>query len=319
VLPLAAGRVGLSLSLAPYSRVNYRVIEEDSVDVPGGDRQAYRLNFEGTGGLYRFRTGLGARVAEGLRVGASADVLFGRVEYLQRTEFPGSTTLEEVQVGRITRLAGVTATVGAAYRARTGEDRSLNVGAALTLPARLSGDRTRTLGTSLDQDTLAAPSDGGATLPLGARGGLALSGPRWTFALEGLYEPWTNFESDFSWGGYDPATGADGLRDRVRVGGGVQVIPGGADRMAGYFGRTAYRLGAYTERVAAGPGGEGVTTTALTGGLSLPTLFPGARFDLGVEAGTRGATDGVLVRDRYIRGTVTLTFGERWFIRRRIG
>jgi hypothetical protein len=319
VLPIVPDRVGLSISLAPYSRVNYRVVQQDSVAVPGQGNTLYRLNFEGGGGLYRLRTGLGVRPTGRLRVGASADFIFGRIEYLQRTEFPESSTLDEVQIGRVTNLSGVTAALGAAYRIPTGTNRTVHLGAAVTLPASLSGSRVRTLGSSLDLDTLAVPSDGGATLPMGVRAGAAFSGQRWTFAAEGLYEPWTDFESDFEWGGYTPAAGVTGLNDRRRLGAGFQVIPGGGDRMAGFFRRTAYRLGAFAERAAAGPGGENVSTTAITGGLSFPTLFPGARFDLGIEAGIRGAAEGELVRDRYLRGTVTLTFGERWFIRRRIG
>jgi len=319
VLPLVPERVGISVSLTPYSRVNYRVIQEDSVAIPGQGNEAFRLNFEGGGGLYRLRTGLGVRPAPRLRVGASADLLFGHIDYLQRTEFPNSGTLQEVQIGRATNLSGITATLGAAYRAPAGAGRHLSLGATLTLPAHLSGSRVRTLGSSLDQDTLAAPADGDVTLPLSVRAGAGFTGTRWSFAAEGLYEPWSEFESDFEWGGYSPSGGATGLNDRLRVGAGMQVFPGGGDRMAGFIGRTAFRLGAYTESALAGPGGEDIRATALTGGLSLPTLFPGARFDIGVEAGVRGSTDGGLVRDQFFRGTVTLTFGERWFIRRRIG
>ncbi|HLA62935.1 MAG TPA: hypothetical protein VK610_00790 [Rhodothermales bacterium] len=287
--------------------------------MPGGDRAGYRLNYEGNGGLTRVRVGLGARPAGGLRVGAGFDVIFGRVEYLQRTEFPGRDDLSEIRLGRATQLSGFGATVGAALRTRLREGQQLHLGASLTLPAHLSGTRVRTLGTSLDADTLTVERDGDVTLPLELRGGASLAGRRWTLSVEGLYEPWSELESDFDWGGYDPTAGATGLQDRLRVGGGFQVIPGGTSRQAGYFARTAYRLGAYTERGLAGPDGETVTTTAVTGGLSLPTLFPAARLDLGIEAGTRGAAEGLLVRDRYIRGTVTLTFGERWFIRRRVG
>ena len=56
---------------------------------------------------------------------------------------------------------------------------------------------------------------------------------------------------------------------------------------------------------------------ALTGGLSVPNRLTGARFDLGFELGTRGSTEGVLVRDTFLKGTLTVNFGERWFVRRR--
>ena len=82
-------------------------------------------------------------------------------------------------------------------------------------------------------------------------------------------------------------------------------------------GRPAYRLGGYAERGLYAPGGEDVTTYALTGGLSFPNRITGSRIDLGLEVGTRGSTEGVLVRDTFVKGSLVLNFGERWFVRRR--
>jgi hypothetical protein len=106
-------------------------------------------------------------------------------------------------------------------------------------------------------------------------------------------------------------------------------LPAGADRSRAYFARTAYRLGGYydrtyfnaTELAADGTSlgvGEAITTLAVTGGLSLPAVFPTARFDLGFEVGTRGTTDRGLVRDLFIKGSATINFGERWFRERRL-
>ena len=81
--------------------------------------------------------------------------------------------------------------------------------------------------------------------------------------------------------------------------------------------RASYRIGGYAEQGLYAPAGQDVTTFALTGGVSLPNRLTGARFDLGLELGTRGSTEGVLVRDTFLKGTLTLNFGERWFIRRR--
>ena len=60
-----------------------------------------------------------------------------------------------------------------------------------------------------------------------------------------------------------------------------------------------------------------MSTYAVTGGVSVPNRLTGSRIDLGFEVGTRGSTEGVLVRDTFVKGTFTLNFGERWFVRRR--
>ena len=318
-IPILPSRLGLTLAYRPYSRVNYRAA------VPGvltteDDTTAYALNQEGGGGLQRISGGLGLRIGQALQIGASADVVFGTVEYVQRTTFE-TGTFDEVRQSRATRLRGVSGTIGAAATARSlaGEDDALTLGLAVTLPTRLSGSQTLTLGESLDRDTLATGTGGSATLPLLARGGLAYrSGARWLAAVDAAYEPWSRFESTLPVGGYNAAAGLDDLRDRLRIGGGVEIVPGGRNRNAGILARTAYRLGAYGERGLYAPDGSTVQTVALTGGLSVPNRISGARIDVGFEVGTRGATEGILVRDVFARGSLTLNFGERWFIRRRI-
>ena len=318
-VPLIPARLGLTFGYRPYSRVNYRA------SIPGQlvteeDTTAYALNQEGGGGLQRISGGLGLRLGQAVQIGASADVLFGTVEYIQRTTFD-TGAFSEVRQSRATRLSGVSGTVGALVTARAiaSEDDALSVGLTVSLPTRLTGTQTLTLGQSLDRDTLATSTDGRATLPLLARGGLSYrAGARWLAALDATYEPWSSFESTLPLGGYNAATGVDELRDRYRLGGGVEVIPAGRNRTASVLAQTAYRIGAYGERGLYAPSGETVQTLALTGGLSIPNRLSGARIDLGFEVGTRGATEGALVRDVLARGSLTLNFGERWFIRRRI-
>ena len=328
-VPLLANRLGATLAFRPFTRVDYLAVRDGVVFDPENpdDEIAYRVNFEGQGGLQQARLGLGYRISPGLAVGASVDALFGTVEYLQRTEFTNST-VAETRTATATALHGFSGTLGAVVSATQllGDDDAFSLGAALTLPTRLSGERSQTLGFSLDQDTLRTEDTGDVTVPLQAVAGLAyLPNNRWTLAADVRYEPWSNFESDFAFGGFDPdpATGFSQMRDRLRVGGGFQVLPAANNRLAPYFARTAYRLGGYYDRAyfeaGDGTGTEAITTLALTGGLSLPALIPTARFDLGFEIGTRGTTDRGLVRDLFIKGSATVNFGERWFRRRQLG
>lgn len=317
-IPLVPSRLGLVLAYRPYSRVNYRAAVRDSLLVED-EYAPFTLNQEGAGGLQQLSAGLGGKIGNVVQLGASADVLFGTQELLQRTDFDGAAYTETRQA-RVTRVRGITATLGAAVTARklAAEDDAITVGAVVQLPADLSGSRTVTLGESLDRDTLGTAVDGDLRVPLTARAGVAyLSGLRWLAALDASYEPWSAFDSTLPVGGFDPASGLDVLRDRLRVGGGVEVTPAAGDRRAGILSRTSYRLGAYAERGLYAPTGDDVTTLAVTGGLSIPNRITGARFDLGVEVGTRGSTAGVLVRDTFLKGTLTLNFGERWFVRRR--
>ena len=321
-IPLLAGRLGVAVAFRPYSRVNYRAAIEDSITVEG-DMEPYTLNQEGSGGLQQLTAGIGTRIGSAIQLGASAEYLFGTQEYLQRTQFDDAN-FAETRESRSTRLHGFTATLGAAVTARAlrAEDDALTVAASVTLPTNLSATRSTTLGESLDRDTLRTPDgalsvDGDADLPLTARGGLTYrAGSRWALTVGGLYEPWSGFESTLPLGGFDAANNVDILRDRWRVGGGFGITPAGRDLRASALRRTSYRIGGYAEQGLYSPDGQDVTTLALTGGISVPNRITGARFDLGAEVGTRGSTTGVLVRDSFLKGTLTINFGERWFIRR---
>ncbi|MDX1439201.1 MAG: hypothetical protein R3284_04785 [Rubricoccaceae bacterium] len=322
-LPIVREAVGATIAFQPYSRVDYRAVQEgEALPDEGTEPIPYVQNLEGSGGLYRFRGGLGVKAADWLRIGASADVVFGRVEYIQRTEFPNNSNYLETRNTRSSRLSGFSGTVGAVLTRQNvgGEGNGLHVGASLTFPTRLTGTTVTTLGVSLDRDTLSVMEDGQVTIPLSAQVGVAYTGQeRWTVVADALYEPWSSFESDFSFGGFEPDQGIDELRNRFRVSGGFQFLPAGSNRFAGYFARTAYRLGFYRESAYFAPSGQNVSTLAVTAGISLPMTLPVARFDLGFEAGMRGSTDGILVQDLFLKGTATINFGERWFVRRRLG
>ena len=130
---------------------------------------------------------------------------------------------------------------------------------------------------------------------------------------DALYEPWSGFSSSLSFPGFQPG-GANLFQDRLRVSGGVELLPAGNDQLEPYLRRTAYRLGFYYDQAYVTPtAGTSITSMAATGGLSLPSVFPGTRLDLGIEVGTRGTTDQGLVRDMFYGVSATLNIGERWF------
>jgi hypothetical protein len=60
-----------------------------------------------------------------------------------------------------------------------------------------------------------------------------------------------------------------------------------------------------------------IHTVAATGGLSMPSLFPGTYVDLNAEIGRRGTISKDLVRDLYANISATINFGEQWFVKRR--
>jgi hypothetical protein len=332
--PIYTRSLGVGLSFQPYTQYNYRTRREGSLPVqvtPDDVAQAsYQVNFRGGGGLHRFRGGLGYAITDALRVGASLDVLFGIIENQRNTDF-GQAPLRDIRLRDATRLTGVSGTIGGhlALADVLSSNDNLSVGAAVSLPTTLTGDRVLTLteSQSVAPDTLMVGGqssvDGSVSLPWRSRFGVAYQpNARWTFTADGIYEPWSSFSSTFSERGplsRFPVGGEQTLTDRWRVSVGTEVLPAGSDQFTGYLANVAYRLGAYTEQLYVQPDGRtNVQMYAVTAGFSLPTSLSGTRIDLNLEAGTRGTTDGTLVRDNFYRVALHINFGERWFQERRL-
>ena len=326
--PLYDRKLGVGLSFQPFTQHNYRTRRSGTLSNADGSSSPYDLNFRGGGGLHSVRGGLGYRINEALRVGASVDVIFGILERRRSTTFDQDESLQDTRVSDETRLAGVGGTLGAhlALADVLQSDDALSIGAAVSLPTTLNGKRVLTLSEDrgVSSDTLSGPIDGDVSIPWRGRLGVAYQpDDRWTVTVDGLYEPWSTFSSSFStpsaFAQGFPVGGEDTLTDRWRVSAGTEFVPAGDDQFTGYFQRVAYRLGTYTERLYVQPDGTtNIQTYAVTGGLSLPTALSGTRIDLSLHAGTRGTTQDTLVRDRFYGVSLHVNFGEEWFQERKL-
>ncbi len=316
--PLIESTLGVGLSLAPYSRMSYRVRETGSITSP--DSVLYGVDSEGRGGLHTVQGSVGYRMSSRVSVGASVGYHFGILEEGRRTFFIGGNHWP-TEVMNATRLHGLAASLGTqvALKGPASEQDEIYVGATFTIPTRLTGDRVRTVGTSLDKDTLGTAISARVDVPWAVDAGVAYRlDSRWYFVIDGSYSPWSSFSSTVPFAGFDPS-GANHMRDRMRFSAGAEVIPGGNDQLAPFLARTAYRIGGYMERSYVDPtSNHELITYALTGGLSLPAIFSGTRLDLNMSVGTRGTAEAGLVRDLFYRFSASVNIGERWFEQRRL-
>lgn len=327
--PLYERKLGFGLSFQPYSRSNYQ-ISRTELD-PEDTEFAHRVDFSGSGGLQRLRGGLGYRINDVLSVGATADLLFGVIESQRQTTWLENTqAFRDVLVSDGVQISGFTSTLGShlALADIFAEDDALSIGASVSLPASLSGERFRTLDQNLEAiapDTL-SNRNGNIELPWKAQLGVSYQpNATWTFVADGSFEPWSNFSSDFPGGATDtapirfPVGGTSTLTDRWRISTGAEVVPAGEDQLAGYLSQVAYRLGGYVEHLYVRPDKQtDLYEFAVTAGFSLPTSLSGTRIDLNTRAGTRGTTSNSLVRDTFIGFSLHINFGERWFKRRKL-
>ena len=320
--PLKTNTLGMGLSMAPYTRVSYRIQDIGSVASDPGSQESTSLikEFNGNGGLYQLSGGLGYRVASHLSVGARVDMIFGILEEARSTIFNDSRFVDRT-IRESTRLRGSTATLGARFIVPgLPDDMGLVLASTFTLPTTLDGERSTALTTSVGRDTLGTTSKGDVSLPMAASIGLAFQpAQKWTVLADLTWEEWTALESDFSLPGV-PLGDVSNLSDRIRVSSGVEFWPGSGRPFASYGAMIAYRFGVYSDRAYASPvATETIRSVGITGGLSLPSLIPGTTIDLNIDVGQRGQTGNGLVKDRYLRFGLNINFGERWFNRLPLG
>lgn len=320
--PLIERKLGIAFGFAPFSRVSYNVANEGTLlsgDPVRPDTVGYRVNFFGSGGIQQLTGGLGYRFSPNFSAGASLNALFGLIDDGRETVFlEGSSgpLFLDTNLETSTRLNGLSATFGALFSVQNvfAEEDYISVGGAFTLPTALSAERVTALGQNLDRDTLGTTISGKIDLPWQLGLGVAYyPDNRWTVSASGKFAPWTNLRSTIPLPGYDSGT-AQGLSDVVQLGTGVEFLPAGSDLLAAWPARIAYRFGISWDRAYISPDQNmDIETTSITAGFGLPTLIPGARLDINMQVGIRGAASDELVRDVFYRLSMSVNIGERWF------
>ncbi len=321
--PIKAGKFGAAISYAPYSRVAHRVRQTDTVldsDPTLINPAAYSISFLGEGGLQKASIGVGYRPSPRFSVGASTDFIFGILSETRITEF-NTSALFRTSFRSSTRLAGVSSTIGALFslpRLLSNQD-ALSIGMSISTPTSLGGTQTQTVGEGNGQDTLGVALKGDVDLPVRTNLGLSYhANSKWTFVADYTLEPWSSFDSELSIPGFIPGESSF-LDDRSRFSMGASFLPSG-NPLDPYFKRVGFRLGFYTDTgyIKLSDNQE-LNTVALTGGISMPTLFPGTRIDLNLEVGRRGSTNQNLVKESFFKFHLNVNIGERWFERRKLG
>ena len=326
--PIYSRKLGFSVGYHPYSLMNYRVVRRAQDPFQFGpeptDTTDYAVDYQGRGGIQQVSGGLGWRITNAISIGASVNALFGILEESRRTTIgPGFAPINFTDATRLSGFSGTFGTLLTLADVFSSND-ALSLGGSFMLPTTLDGRRVRTLGESLNRDTIGTVVDGSMDLPWRARAGLTYKPSNMlTITADGLYAPWSAAESTFDGAASGPSQfpvgGGALLNDRWRLSGGFEYLPAGNDQLASYFYRMAYRLGGYYEQTYAAPvAGESIDVRAITAGISLPTTLSGTRLDLDVEVGIRGTTSRNLVRDVFYGVSINVNAGERWFQERKL-
>lgn len=313
VFPIVREKVGFSFGMLPVTENSYS-FSNPLESVNGSDTIRYISTLSGSGGLNRLEAGIGVQVTSWLSVGYSPSLVLGTIRNSQSVFFQSigyqSFDKEAVlsNIGFGNRFG-----VFALRKSLFGTRDYVAFGAVASLPVDLNSDllvKESQLINGVAQQERTKLGRGQNQLPGEYTVGLTYSPANsWLVTAEVLKQDWASYK-DFN--GATP----DYLKNRTRVGGGVQFIPDG--RGESVFNRFLYRAGMSYDSGHLELSNTGISTVLFSAGLGIPSRAPGSSLDLSLDYGFRGTTSHDLVREQIFTFRVSFNLSELMFLQRKI-
>ncbi|MBO7337496.1 MAG: hypothetical protein J6W49_02755 [Paludibacteraceae bacterium] len=297
-----------SVGITPYSYVGYsfptngQVITEGT---SGADTISYQRNYKGTGGLNEIYGGLAAKIGKHVSLGINAYYLFGTIQNTRQVTFDATygsfySTLQDSKL----KISDFNIRYGLQYYTPIKQKHFLTVGAIFEMKNRLGGKYSVETSTV---DTISEKNGSKFDTPMTIGGGVSYSYTnKLTVGADVLYQGW----SDAKYFGV-----SDTLTDRMKFSIGTEYTP---DPFAkNYFKRISYRLGANISTGYLDIKGSNIANYGITFGFGLPARGGRSAINIGVEYGRLGNNSYGQIREDYFKFSLSASFNEFWFFKRR--
>lgn len=298
-------RMGMSLSLLPYTSVGYSF---------GSEIDNGSSSHQGTGGLNQLNLGLSGRIWRGLTVGANVSYLFGTIynDAYANVSSSNSTLFESVMKVRDYHLQ-----FGLQYSQVIARRHKATVGVVYSPSKTLLG---HTWMQTYDNISASYPTiDTLYYMSLKGKYGLP---DTWGAGISYEYEGRIFAEADFTYQPWSKAKytateymSETRLADRYRAGVGFSFMPRYRGR---YIQRVQWRVGAYYNRDYMMVRGNHVRDYGITCGIGLPAPSGKTMVNVGFEYINRQATPQPLLKENYFNITLGINFNQTWFFQNKI-
>ena len=279
---------------------------------------------------------------QNLSLGFNTSYLFGDIDHLRRSIFPYGTGFYNTRTGTSTRFSDVYFDYGAQYSYTFSSvkyhDRKdtvnpikhrelkekvkllfgLTFAAQTNIKAKIDSLSysyyNDAQGYERIRDTIenSTGTKGKITLPLSFGVGFGIKkGDKFLIAADFAMQNWSSYQA-FNQDG--------GLKNSYRISLGTQYIPNSKAGQGKYLYRIHYRLGARYSQTALELKNSQLTETVLTAGLGFPVgrnylLQSFSMVNVGVEFGQSGTTNNGLIKENFMKATISFTMNDRWFIK----
>ncbi|MDR2936619.1 MAG: hypothetical protein LBU80_04675 [Rikenellaceae bacterium] len=313
--PLAKG-VGFALSVTPVSSVGYRTyIEERDPDIIT-DLGHVTYDYTGEGGLAQYKAGVGVKMSERLSLGADLVLYHGNIDRTYSSTITPLLTNESVNnmmVVNNERLTKLLFIGGVQYDLVHNPKRMLTLGATIQPEATISNRISKNISISGSTDSIYSKTvRQSLRVPMKITAGFYYQTAKFGFGADYSTQDWTGAFTI-------PAIDRMTLTRSNSYSVGMQYTPN-AIEVHNRLNRWTYRAGFRYADYYLVKNGHAINETGVTVGLGIPLKmgYP-SEVSVGLEVGTRGATDYGLVKDDYFRVSLGFTFfgDDSWFFKRK--
>lgn len=218
--PIYRQKLGVSASLYPVTKSNYRIFSEEANIISPGDTVRYITDLKGTGGVNKLEIGFGWQINRYLSVGYAPSLAFITKSNSEKVYFQQSG-YNNNQIDN--KISG--ATLAHRFGALLGF-RRFSLGAAVQLPINIDANRERTVVRNVSnamREVTLNSENGSIYIPLELNSGFTYyPSPLVNISLEGQLQKWSEYESEIS-PGYESSEVQ--MSDRYRLGLGAEFHP----------------------------------------------------------------------------------------------
>ncbi|MCC8146101.1 MAG: hypothetical protein LIO93_06625 [Bacteroidales bacterium] len=309
--PLAK-KLGMGVGLAPVSYVGYNF--RTWQDQAGNDDVSYPVTASGKGGLNKVYATLSYNFFDRLSLGVNVGYLFGDITKSRYT-LPTSTS-HTIAWNDSLRSSGLVYEIGAQYRIPLGNRNEVVVGAVYTpktrIPTKYAYGEVAYSGSEITGNPVFhSTKDSVFHMPETYAVGISYSKlNKFTAGADFQYQRWEDAK-------YFNVT--DSLKNRMKINVGIEYIP---DHMASnVFRKMRYRAGGYYTNSYVQVGGYGYKDYGFTVGFGIPMVdrrsFINMAFEYNIVSPEK-RPNAVMVDEKYFRFTLSYTFNELWFFKRKL-
>lgn len=295
-IPLAVNKFVISIGMKPLMKNDYKA--ESSGVLSTGNQ--YTKQIINNGGLGRINLGLATGIKKRIYLGVYLNYNFGKIEENWRVNFV-SDLLKDTSDKIVTRVWAPNFTAGMMVNVTKG----LHLGFIYSQPFDLNGNRRveyvfGETSPKVDID-IKVPSGWGIGVSYVMK-------QKVQYSIDYFSQQWSNLE-----------TGSENLtsyNDNHHIAAGIELLPT-TKAFTSFYKKINYRIGFHYAKLGMENNNNGVTEYLGTAGMGIPFYGGYGRIDFGIGYGKRGDIDSNNVEESFVQFLLSITGGEKWFVRPR--